>query len=103
MSIETTKNEGYISDQQKAINEILLSDNMRLVTGVRTTIGDDCYDLSLDNKDILTVHVSEGQSTVKGFQFFVCNLLWVARCTRPKNSLFVYKATGQIHPPAVRN
>ena len=103
MRIVTIDNGGYVLDQQEAINEILVSANMELIKGIRTPIGDDCYELSLGHENLLPVHASEGQPTVKIFQSLVGRLLWVARCTRPDIAFSVQTATSQTHQPIVRD
>nr|CCA22025.1 pol polyprotein putative [Albugo laibachii Nc14] len=103
MRFNSIESGGYVLDHEEAIDEILRDAGMDLVKTVRTPIGDDCYEETLGNEDLLPVHASEGQPTFKSFQSLVGSLLWVARSTRPNIAFSVHEASRQTHQPSFRD
>lgn len=99
--INTIKRGGYILDQEEEIDYLLGDAGLNLVKITRTSIGDDSYEVSVNNEDMLLVHGREVQSTVMNFQALVGSLLWVSCCTRPKIAFAVDKATRKTNQPSI--
>nr|CCA16586.1 PREDICTED: copia proteinlike putative [Albugo laibachii Nc14] len=68
MRVNSIESDVYVLDQEAAIDETLRDARMNLVKTVRTPIGDDCYEETLDNEDLLPDHGTERPPTVKSFQ-----------------------------------
>nr|CCA20685.1 AlNc14C101G6029 [Albugo laibachii Nc14] len=72
---------------------------MTSVRTVRTPIGDECYEQSSGNEELLPVHASEGQSTVKASHSLVGSLLWGHVALVPTSqSMFRKQRNNHISP-----
>ena len=83
----------YSLDQQEAIGELLRTNGLADSNSTRTPIGDDCYEVTSDESELLGASNKRSGPSIRQFQSLVGSLLWIARCTRPDIAFAIHKAT----------
>jgi hypothetical protein len=102
MRVAFDPTQGYVIDQEQAIDELLLKNGLDDANPVRIPVCDDETPSGGVSFLLPETESANGEMpSIRQFQSLIGSLLWIARCTRPDIAFAVHRASCRSHAPTV--